>query len=218
MKKALFLVAVFGAYARLYAFDFAALNDWGAGSGGLFTRSAPPPAATPAMPAAGAYEYLHMNVISQPAWGTVEASDARTAIRVSVKRAGAGQYSVTNRVGAGLQTGYVRVIMGGDYQFLGGGNSLRLTDSGGRYTLSGSVISNGHSSYLNLNVYRQDSFSFQLTGGAGVRLSVTKDSVSGNFNEDSMSKEAVAASLAIIFAAQAQNFPGASKAVPSAGN
>ena len=214
MIKTVYFLFTLALSANLYASD---LN--GIKAADIKDQSAldlPAPAAAVALPeqkTGKAYHSVYMFVNNNPSWKQAEANDYSNRIETRVRQLSAGQYDVSLRTDLDSGWGTIHKNSANYYSLSGNGMYLNMSEFGGNYSISGTVTGpNNQNKYIYITLYKSfDETSFSANGG-GIYLSINKNSINGNFDDQQYSKKAIAAVISLALAVQIEKAPAAKSA------
>ncbi len=203
MRQALLVAVLLALTSSSYAFDLQGIK-----AADLKTPGNNVPAVSPAVSADKNFQSLWMNVYLRESFMESEASDfSQEGIDVRVHKVLDTTFQLSIRVGNSLE--WLSFNGGGSSFSLSGSDAnLSMSDWGSSYNISGSVRGdNGRTTFVNLTLYRDfASYSFHVSG-MGLNMNVSRNNISGNYDDREYSKKGVAAIVALVLAAQVDSMP-----------
>ena len=167
----------------------------------------PAPVAAPVVPAEKQYQNLWMSVYSNPSWQEAEASDLSADIDVRVRRSIGTFFDASATVDS--QNLWINISkFSNNFSLSGSGLNLSMNEWGGNYNITGTVTGdNNQTTFVNVTLFRGfDSYSFNVSG-MGMNMSISRNSISGRYDDAQCSKKSVAAVVALALAAQVDKMP-----------
>jgi len=214
MKKTVYCLLTFALSANLYASDLNGIKAADIKDQNALDLPAPAAAqAAPEQKTGKAYNNVYMFVNNNPSWKQAEANDYSNRIEARVRQISAGQYDVSLRTDLQSDWGTIYKNSANYYNLSGNGMYLSMSEFGGNYSISGNVTGpNNQNKYIYITLYKSfDETSFTVSGG-GIYLSINKNSINGNFDDQQYSKKAIASIISLALAVQVEKTPAAKSA------
>ncbi|HNW45633.1 MAG TPA: hypothetical protein PKI19_14120 [Elusimicrobiales bacterium] len=187
-----------------YAFELQTIKSADIEAAGI---TAPAPAASPAAAVQKQYQSLWMSVHCDPSWNESEANDFSADIDVRVRKSAGTFFDASATVdGKYLNLNLSKFVR--NFSLSGPGISLSMNEMGGNYNISGNVTGDDNqTTFVNLTVFRSfNAYSYSISG-MGINMSATQNSLNGQYDDSQYSKNAVAAVVSLVLAAQVDKMP-----------
>lgn len=165
------------------------------------------PAAAPAAATQKQYQNLWMSVYSNPMWKEAQAGDYMAGIDVRVRKVFDTMFNADMRVDNNNEWVTLNKF-GNGFSLSGTGMNLNMSERGGNYNVSGSVTgADNQTKFVNLTLFKGfDSYSFNVSG-MGLNMNISRNNISGNYDDTEYSKKAIAAIITLALTAQVDRMP-----------
>jgi len=202
MKKTLLTAVLLAITSSSYAFDPQTVK-----AANIKNTEIPVPTAGPVVSADKQYQSLWMSVYLNESWKEAEASDYSQGIDVRVRKVFDTTFNVSVRAGNNSEWLNLNKF-GSGFSLSGSGVSLNMNGWNGNYNVSGSVYGDDNQSqFVSLSLYKgSDGYSYSVSG-FGPNLNISRNGISGSYDDTQYSKKALACVITLALAAQVDNMP-----------